>query len=356
MSEDNYDQAKTQLEDAIAYADCVSRICELEKMTWHSIQQLINVEALTFVDVNQYQKKMQYIMDTIGEYILIFKKECDIIIKGSFYESNSKLFHLCIKMKKEKYKSMTNYSSLLVKTQKKIEDTMQTRIISKNEEIFMVYGNQFTYGGVAACTSISLVSAAVMREHSTLNDIFEQIKWDNVLSLGTKLWKNWKNKEGRNMRSPFQTLEQIYQIDAMREVFGLLGGRPIEFGGYVNGFIPSSIRRNLSDSEKDQLNLIYISLESALEKANNYGIQTVGVVTMSIYTVSFWCNGDIENPIFVIYDSHGDGNGNSLIYIVRGIKYVTLKIRKLCHDNLSVSVGNENATGQYCMYIFKPSK
>lgn len=218
----------------------------------------------------------------------------------------------------------------------------------------IVPGNQYTHGATGACTSISLVCAALMREKRTIKEITENMNWMDVLTLGSLLWKNWRNNEGKCEKSHYQTLEQIYKVRVMKNVFVKLGGRPIEYGGYIDGRIPEMASRGLDEQQKEALSDIYISLERAIEDVVTLGRGSVGIVTISIYSVSFWSDGNKENPRFALYDSHGNAKGNSILYVLDGVRALVNKICFLCKSSSHVSVGSLDVTKQYCMYLFGP--
>jgi len=211
-----------------------------------------------------------------------------------------------------------------------------------------VNGNQFTMGGPAACTSISFVSAAIMRQFKQVKDVL-MLNWKTIVRDGVILWKRWMAFQPPGTRG-FQTLEQIVTLDLMKPVMARLACKPVEYGGYIDGRVP----HHIDPSAREEYKNIYISLEAALEKMTKMGRGTVGIVTIGVSSISLWCSGEHEN--FVMFDSHGDYVSNSHIHTVVGIKRMTELVSRVCGSGMFVSVGSLNATSTYCMYLFEPKK
>ncbi len=227
-------------------------------------------------------------------------------------------------------------------------------------------GNQFTLGGPSACTSISFVSAAAMRERKDADTIITEINWDKIMHVGIQLWNLWLKTKSPSERgnSRFQTLEQIREMPEMAPTFELLGGSPLEFGGRIDGFDPNQSIK--TQKELDEYSKNYPGLQLALQRVSELGRGAVAVITIGSVSISLWSSGptllkegSTSPQQFVLFDSHGP-TPSSTVAICERLPPTCLTIVKMCNVQTwsgrksQVWVGTEDVAYTYCMYAFRP--
>jgi len=230
--------------------------------------------------------------------------------------------------------------------------------------------NQFTLGGESACTSIAFVVAAAMREKYTSKEVVNDVRWPFAMNTGVRLWKIWMETTPERTAST-QTLEQIRAMPLMNDVFKTLGDVAAEFGGRIDGAIPAHI-----SEDKDQVQTYrdtFPGLIEALSAMAEMGLGTVAIVTIGSTSISLWTAGVFsagnaspceDHTQFVVFDSHGRNAppGNSTIEECRDVFHAYSTILDLCcfSDDADrrryYTIGSQDATDMYCMYVFRPKK
>lgn len=220
------------------------------------------------------------------------------------------------------------------------------------EQLVHVRHNQYSLGGPTACTSISFVAAAAMREHGSARDVLLGVQWEKIMRLGVRLWKAWLADHGGNPVAGFQTLEQIRLMPAMNTTFAMLGGAPAEFGGRIDG------RPMDPTADPAAYRAAYPGLRDAVRAVAGKGRGAVAVVTIGCMSVSLWSEG--TRGLAVLFDSHGtlSAHGQSTVAVCPALDATVATVLRMCGSGAGGlrprTVGSLDATDTYCMYAFGP--
>lgn len=204
-----------------------------------------------------------------------------------------------------------------------------------------VQENQFSLKGRAACTSISFVVAATMREKNSVGQIMEEVPWVSSMTLGIRLWRMWLHENPTE--GGFQTLEQIRVMPAMKKTFELLGGTPEEYGGRLDG-IP---QYNIGGADEFAE---YVSVNPGLLKTLTHlggkNGKSACVITIGNVSLSIWCSGKVVGlqSAYVLFESHGilSPRNCSSVIACCGPEKAFEALKKI-----------SGMSSTYCMYVFE---
>jgi len=251
---------------------------------------------------------------------------------------------------------------------------------------------QGSIGKVPACTSISFTACVAMRKHLNSTSAKNCIPWKDIIFTGVHVWKMWRRNQikeisngdvsmsmkikkelklsgSSSMIRTFQTVHDLEKMEKLTQIFDMLGGKPKEFGGYIDGTIPDNILRKGTDEEIAEYQKNYPSLEQSLNKMAQYGTRTVGVVTIGIISLSVYVENvthkHTSKARYLIFDSHSSSvrPGQCTLASADTGKVAAKTIATLCSATYTnnqeyaeafepISVSSENVCETYCIYIF----
>jgi hypothetical protein len=219
-------------------------------------------------------------------------------------------------------------------------------------ELKHIKDNQYSLGGHTACTSISFVVAAAMRDYKNAQKAINTIDWARMMKIGIRLWHLWL--EDNNLTTGFQTLEQIRCMEVMKEHFHNLGGAPTEWGGRIDGSPAYPIHNK---EQLDEYQVTFPGLHEALRQLCSKGCGSVGILTIGHSTISLWSAG-ISKKEMILFDSHGtlSPSLHSTIAFCTDLDTALTVALKMCGGSTCYRVGSQDTAFTYCMYAFDPKK
>lgn len=184
---------------------------------------------------------------------------------------------------------------------KKLGELKVMGIMKDGSARYEINTTQFNEGGSSACSPIAFVSMYYMNDFNNPNDLLKKMPWSQTIRDGCDIWEVW-NKDVRgtmtDYKGSYTSLDDILKIKDIHILVSDLGKLVA-----ANGPLYSKQASGYTSEEEK----MWPVLENKLEQIGSLSDRvTVGVITISCFTFSIW----VKNMTFVIFDSHGDRNGN----------------------------------------------